>query len=523
MNAPASFNLAQDPWIPVRFLDGTSDLVSLREAFARGRAIHDLAARPHERIALLRLLICIAQAALNGPDTDDAGEWREAEEGLPDAASKYLEKWAGAFALFGEGPRFLQLRTAKAEETAASKLFPPLASGNNPTLFDHAGGEERAFAPAALALGLVSFQNFSPLIGRGYTGRGPCVDRNALHVFRIGANLLETVLLNGVSIERIEGDGRGSFGRPIWEMPLTDPAGVDSAAVRNATRTYLGRLAPLARSVWLAEDGRSLVLANGPDYPAFKVGWKEPSATEGIRQEKERYLLGASLGRAVWRELHAITVANSDGLGRAATLARQGEEEACSLWAGGMVTDFKAKIEDAVASRFQGDLAVPGKLFSSDTSAHLHYHGGVQAANAWENAARFAVKQYADILSSRNSDKPTTDQRTTGLRDAASAFFWNEAEQHLRELFALVNDLTLLGGKAARDPYAPTAWHRALRRAAAAAFEAVCPQDNARQHEAAGKARAFLRAKSLESKPARRGGRSRAAKTTPDPTPLPHA
>ena len=57
-------NLTTDPWIPVSWLDGSHGLASLREAFERGHEIRDLNVRPHERISLIRLLICVAQAAL---------------------------------------------------------------------------------------------------------------------------------------------------------------------------------------------------------------------------------------------------------------------------------------------------------------------------------------------------------------------------------------------------------------------------------------------------------------------------
>ena len=60
-------NLTTDSWIPVVWNVGKPGTVSLREAFERGHEIQDLAVRPHERIALMRLLICIAQAALDGP------------------------------------------------------------------------------------------------------------------------------------------------------------------------------------------------------------------------------------------------------------------------------------------------------------------------------------------------------------------------------------------------------------------------------------------------------------------------
>jgi len=60
-------NLVSDPWIPVVMLDKTPRLVSLNEVFRDGETIADLAANPCQRIALMRLLICIAQAALDGP------------------------------------------------------------------------------------------------------------------------------------------------------------------------------------------------------------------------------------------------------------------------------------------------------------------------------------------------------------------------------------------------------------------------------------------------------------------------
>lgn len=59
-------NLVTEPWIPVVGIDGGHRLASLEQVFAEGRQFADLAVRPHERIALMRLLICIAQAALDG-------------------------------------------------------------------------------------------------------------------------------------------------------------------------------------------------------------------------------------------------------------------------------------------------------------------------------------------------------------------------------------------------------------------------------------------------------------------------
>ena len=131
-----NFNLALDPWISVATAKGP-ELLSLRDTFARAEGITDLALPPHERISILRLLLCISQAAL-----DEHLEYDDAIPGLREklssAALNYLDQWQHSFELLGNGPRFLQLRTSKKDTTSAAKLSLALSSGNNPTLLDHA-------------------------------------------------------------------------------------------------------------------------------------------------------------------------------------------------------------------------------------------------------------------------------------------------------------------------------------------------------------------------------------------------
>ena len=67
-----TMNLTLDPWIPAVRADGTRDLFSLHALFAEAHTLRDLAVKPHERIALMRLLLCITQAALDGPADEDA-------------------------------------------------------------------------------------------------------------------------------------------------------------------------------------------------------------------------------------------------------------------------------------------------------------------------------------------------------------------------------------------------------------------------------------------------------------------
>ena len=68
-------NLTTDAWIPALRADGTRALFSLQDLFAEAHTLRDLATKPHERIALMRLLLCITQAALDGPADED--EWQD--------------------------------------------------------------------------------------------------------------------------------------------------------------------------------------------------------------------------------------------------------------------------------------------------------------------------------------------------------------------------------------------------------------------------------------------------------------
>jgi hypothetical protein len=50
-------NLTIDPWTPVVQADGSSELLNLQGLFAQAHELHDLAVKPHERVALMCLLL----------------------------------------------------------------------------------------------------------------------------------------------------------------------------------------------------------------------------------------------------------------------------------------------------------------------------------------------------------------------------------------------------------------------------------------------------------------------------------
>lgn len=468
-------NLTRDPWIPAVRTDGTRDLFGLDDLFAQAHALRDLVVKPHERIALMRLLLCITQAALDGPADEEA--WERCGPLIQPRVRDYLGRWRSKFELFGEGERFLQvfhLLPGKSDDEGnpATKIDLTLATGNNPTVFDNGAGEVRTVAEARSALNLLAFQCFSPggrigvanwngkdTPGKGSSNHAPCAPSSMLHTLLIGGSLLESVRLNLLTHEIICDVPPGALGRPIWEQAPANAG--DSAAVENATSTYLGRLVPLARCIRLQPDGTMMILANGLDYPVFPA-FREASAT--IIQRKDGFgLLPASTGRSLWRQLGPITVRRKsagDPIAGPLALMHDLRSTEVGVWVGALVTD-KAKIEDVV----EGFYRVPRSML--DGPGRVAYERGVQYAEASESALIQAVKQFSGELKLGNPPY-----------DRARQCFWTSVEQSLPALFDVARDLTT-------DEELPKSkWGQAVQCAALEAYRQACPCQTPRQIQA---------------------------------------
>jgi CRISPR system Cascade subunit CasA len=503
-------NLATEPWIPVVWENGEPGSASLLEAFRRGHEIRDLAVRPHERIALMRLLICIAQAALDGPADDD--DWSSCLPRIVPAAVEYLGHWRHAFELFGDGQRFLQLPNLSArksrdgagddeEVNSASKLDLALATGNNATLFDNAGGSERAFTAAALALNLLTFQCFSPggrigvllwggeeTPGRGSSDHAPCIAANMVHALLRGNDLLSSLHKNLLTKHQAEQlYGPRSWGNPAWEQMPQGPA--DAQPIQNASRTYLGRLVPLMRAVWLGDDGRSMILGNGIQLGAYhKTGWREPTATVVVRARKgteERVPLSASVDKGLWRELHALTVKTiGDRPGGPAALQHV-STEAFDLWVGGLVAG-KAKLVDTVESVFH----VPAQMLH-DTGQRV-YEEGVKYSERAQLRLRRAISSYRVVMESSEQDlaaigrtlatlKRSERERLRQIAAQAERQFWTDIEMALPYLLGIAENPEKLGSP---PDWQKTPWGKAVLSAMRASFERACPHETPRQMRA---------------------------------------
>jgi len=469
-------NLTRDPWIPAVRSDGTRDLFSLDELFGQAHTLQDLAVKPHERIALMRLLLCITQAALDGPADEEA--WESCGPVIQPRVAEYLSKWRSKFELFGDGERFLQVSNllpgkSDDEGNPATKLDLALATGNTPILFDNAASDLRTMPGYRAALSLLTHQCFSPCgriavanwngkdtPGDGSSKHAPCVPSSMVHTLLVGSSVLETMRLNLLTHEIIRDVPPRRLGRPIWEH-LPACAG-DTEAVENATSTYLGRLVPLSRSIRLQSDRTTIIRANGLDFPSFP-SFREASATI-IQRKDELGLLSASTGRSLWRQLAPITVRRKsagDPISGPLALMHDLRSYEDRIWVGALVTGGDGKIEDVVEGSYQ----IPRSML--DGAGRMAYERGVHYAEASESAVIQAVKLFAGELKIRNLS-----------HDRARQCFWTCVEQSLPALFAVARELTT-------DEEMPkSGWGQAVRAAALDAYRQVCPCQTPRQIQA---------------------------------------
>lgn len=498
-------NLVTEEWVLIVKMDGKPDFASLMQIFTEGDKFADLSVRPHERVALMRLLICIAQAALDGPKDKD--EWKIAPDKLSDAAKKYLEQWQGSFELFDKDKPFLQIAELKSKElTPVSKLDLFLATGNNTTLFDHeaTGVETRMIDPRKIPLMLLSFQCFSPGGGLPVTSWGEiktgqvgnpdalCITGGMYHVFLHGHNLLQTICLNLLPktiIKQHYGavNKENYWGRPVWEKwPQRSD---DEENIKNATQTYLGRLVPVCRWVKIEPDGSGIHCGKGFGYlvmdrkvkkpkknqPSLSVWPAEPTASVMLNKDKtKRFMLGAKPDKAIWRELAALLIhRNENSVGGPLVfqnnLPDNFDVHVCALM----------RHQAAIESMVEAVYPVSKKLLSED-GKNL-YENGVMQAEWRSRSLGYAIEAYRrniDRFWDQRIEQAGKDRNVikAKLHLMAMRSYWTAVEKQRHLLMACIDAF----GTDELEP-ARQVWGKSLHKAARDAYIAACGQETPRQ------------------------------------------
>lgn len=504
-------NVGFDPWIPVVTVTGERKLASLCSVLTEGEKFADLAVRPHERVALMRLFLCVAHAALDGPK--DYDEWREVPKRLTDAALKYLTEWKDSFELFHKDRPWLQvagLSKSKAgntfstdteDWTPVSKFNFSFATGSNSTLFDHEGvmSSGRDIPLCETIVSMVTFQCFSVggLIGQVFwngtrcgelanpktengpvkSADGPCVPSSMIHALLRGENLLGTIHLNLPTHEDIRFSyGERDFGKPIWEMMPTSLS--DTVRVENATASYVGRLVPLTRVIRLHSFGERMLIGDGLPYLSFTAGFpQEPSATVTVKRN-ERTLLSYRPSKAIWRELAAVVVKRSaEGTGGPLSLRAIQDGESYDLVIAALARD-KATIVDTIESVFH----IPAHL--STPSGTITYEAEVKTAETLASRLGWAVEEYRKEIDGGWEGRlkgagPSKGALKAKLHSIATIHYWTTVEKNLEFLMTHIEAIGTDNAIPSRE-----AWRKMLFVTACDAYRIACGQETPRQMRA---------------------------------------
>ena len=302
-----SFNLVSAPWIPVVHVDGTTRFVGIGDALLEAHRIQRLTTlSPLAEVAVHRLLLAVLHRALDGPrDVFQVAEMYQAGH-LPEGPiESYLQRWEHRFDLFHPTQPFYQVPDLPTNSPSPwTRLLPELASGNNPTLFDHTLDDSPPPAtPAEAALALLVHESFTPgsLIRRLGVTSGKAGPLAGVAVFLPqGSTLFETMLLNLCPY-----DGEGD--QPIWEREPYHRADVEGgraqAMLSGRTRIYTW----ISRAVLLLPegDGRVRFIAYGPGVQPIGAPDLDPMCAYSIGDGRlTPYQLPED--RSFWRDFEAL-------------------------------------------------------------------------------------------------------------------------------------------------------------------------------------------------------------------------
>ena len=484
------FNLIDEPWLPIADVGR----VSLTEFFTHPD-YRALGGSPVQKIALLKLLLALAQAAAT---PHDESAWLAMDEQtLAARCLTYLQRWRDAFFLYGEKP-FLQVPAIqKAECKSYGTALPDVSTGNTTVLTQTQ--QEKPLDDADKALLLVEQMGFalggkktdnSVVLSSGYPNKtnakgkpssakaGPSVGfMGLLHNFVLGETLWQTLRLNLFTQQDVQQSGLypGGVGRAIWEEM---PTGEDCSIARIHKTTLMGRLVPLSRFCLFTDHG--LHYSEGIAHPDYKVGGVDPSIAVD-RRAKEPKVLWVNPLRRPWRELTALlgfveSQQNTFDCLQLRVAVRHAKlvSDCFAIWSGGLRVSSNAGEQyvsgddDYVESVFW--------LYASELDGEwlANLRGEIDVLND------FSKLLYGCVISYYKEQK--VDGKT--IAEQATALFWQLCEREAQTLLHACERSQVQQRFQLRRRFADNLHH---------IFNTQCPQQTARQLDAWAKSRPNLR------------------------------
>ncbi|MCD7100743.1 type I-E CRISPR-associated protein Cse1/CasA [Pseudoclavibacter sp. 13-3] len=361
MSERPTFNLLDEPWIPVTLTSGESTELSMVDVLQRAREITavngDL---PIQRFALIRLLLAAMYAAIpggpanraqpeyvekHGPNAPFSKVWSFLwNNGIHDRVIEHLRRHHDRFDLLDPEQPFFQvadLHTAKGEASGLEKLVLDVPNGD-PFFTTRIGEGLDSLSFAEAARWLVTVQAFDPSGiktgvvgdprvkgGRGYP-IGVAWTGQLGGLLITGKTLAQTLALNfvgqgGQSATWNVKDQKPAGDRPAWERPQTTAAvtpGLDQTLDKAAKIDQTGEIryfhGPATLYTWqsrrirlfhdsgrvtgvIIANGDRLKPQNGQKYEPMTVWRRSPTQERSLGMPLVYMPLQHSAERSLWR------------------------------------------------------------------------------------------------------------------------------------------------------------------------------------------------------------------------------
>lgn len=235
-------NVINDPWLYVKYLDGHSEQVSVRQAFKDADKIkcletpnfHNTSIYIYE-VGVIQLLVTILEAAYFKPETNfEARNKHFAKHLLNDGWDEemlfsYLDKWQDRFNLFDNKYPFMQDISLKPKNnyTVESNNFISRTSIATPAanniIFEHSIKADGEYITAyksniyELVYNLLytNIMTTSPAASQ-YPNKTLCTNAT-MFLLVCGKNLRETIIYNCLPLRNSNND-EDTYDRPVWEF-----------------------------------------------------------------------------------------------------------------------------------------------------------------------------------------------------------------------------------------------------------------------------------------------------------------
>lgn len=311
MNDP-TFNVLDEPWIPVIRADGSSDELGIRQCLEQAHELREIRdPSPIIEFGLYRLLVAFILDALILAN-ERPEHWSDLKELIKagrfdlEMFEAYVHECGDVFDLFHPERPFLQTVVKQEKSKPLAAMYPAVASGTNASLWHH-DQENRMTVGVPEAARLLS--SIPPFMTSGGSGLGPSINgAPAIYALPVGNNLFETLVLN-IPL-RNQDTGQGSV---AWRN-TRKPGGDRTQATTVESLTWRPRCIQLIPDV--SQSGEVLVTEMKFEKGDItRLEWSDASLA--YRYDKDKVTpIHMREGRPIWRDAGPLLLLNESEHGR---------------------------------------------------------------------------------------------------------------------------------------------------------------------------------------------------------------